>query len=864
MARVVIPLKFFNKEENKEVEVRKISELTKYFNDSYITTLTKYLFNDSLQNLFYGNNRDELFEGIKTRKAKKEDPIKILNYIAKEIGVSEFKSDKLSLAVIDSNSLTNIFKDGSIIPPGELSIEKSENIFIYDNCIVCGDGKEKSILIIKDTKIFIEKGKCLKLTDLCIKSNGKLIIINGNIYFKNVRFIGTTLVIAKNGVLNIENCSIEDVKIGTLIEEGGKIEIKGDIKYSNVESKTYVLNNSVYLKNKRDISENRIINKLSDFKIIREMLLEDIARLNNVFTKYCSISASSNSNKDQLKVEINAITEKLKSDNIKILILGEFSTGKSTFVNALLGNQILPVSVMPTTAAITIVKYSSEKKAIVYFSDNDKSKEININELENYTTSLSKEKDEMAKKIKKVEVFYPLEYCKNGVEIIDTPGLNSVNEYHEYITYSHLHQGHVGIFLLNARQPLSKSERKFLSDVTKDINKIKFVVNMIDTLDKEEFEESMSFIKDELRNILQKSEVDIYPLSAKIALKGDRDKSNFNNFIREFEYFLISDGKTKLIIETPIRQALDCIKKLNDNIEITLRGIKFSAEEYDKKLKELEEKIKYFQAEKNGIINYIKEQSNELRSRVSIKAKEIFYKYVNDIKQQIIAWPGDPNEFKKIEILRTIITPHLKACFEDIEELIKGEMNNINSVIEEKLKKIYLQINETRTYLLSNEDNSESYLSSSNVDVGQLSFLEVVFSAGLITALSTVFLGPIGLIVGAVGTFIYNVFRSDSVRQEALNKIAEHVEKKLIDYYNNAIKDTDEKIGNYYEEKSENIEKRIDSSITSMRESIVETRSLLEKDKMEFEKKVNSYKEIYNELIFLEYKIRDKVIGFLN
>ena len=114
---------------------------------------------------------------------------------------------------------------------------------------------------------------------------------------------------------------------------------------------------------------------------------------------------------------------KTADDHFEVAIVGEFKRGKSTLINALLGQDVLPADVLPATATLNRVTYSDEPYVQVEYKDG-RSEQVDIDELENYVTKLTLEAEEVAETVKEATVYYDTDFCKNNVDIIDTPGLN--------------------------------------------------------------------------------------------------------------------------------------------------------------------------------------------------------------------------------------------------------------------------------------------------------------------------------------------------------------------------------------------------------------------------------------------------------
>jgi predicted GTPase len=140
---------------------------------------------------------------------------------------------------------------------------------------------------------------------------------------------------------------------------------------------------------------------------------------------------------------------KIEDERFHLVVLGEFNHGKSTFVNALLGHDALPTGITPTTAAINHVIYSPHVKARVVTSDGEAT-DLTPSEIKDWVTVAGGRAADVAF----VEVGYPAELLKNNVVLVDTPGVNDLNEQRAEVTYGYVPRADAVIFLLDAGQAL--------------------------------------------------------------------------------------------------------------------------------------------------------------------------------------------------------------------------------------------------------------------------------------------------------------------------------------------------------------------------------------------------------------------------
>ncbi|NLZ46634.1 MAG: dynamin [Clostridiales bacterium] len=224
--------------------------------------------------------------------------------------------------------------------------------------------------------------------------------------------------------------------------------------------------------------ENRIdYGSYSGYRETVRTLTEDLT----VLLKMCDEISLVNSAQS-----IRETIEKVNDDHFEVAIVGEFKRGKSTLINALLGQEVLPADVLPATATLNRVTYSEDPYVQVEYKDGT-SERVDIEQLENYVTKLTAEAEEKAETVKEATVHYDTEFCRNNVDIIDTPGLND-DEQMTNVTLSILPQIDAAVFVISANSPFSQFEKDFLEKkmLSSDVGRIIFVVNCFGTFSPED------------------------------------------------------------------------------------------------------------------------------------------------------------------------------------------------------------------------------------------------------------------------------------------------------------------------------------------------------------------------------------------
>lgn len=160
-----------------------------------------------------------------------------------------------------------------------------------------------------------------------------------------------------------------------------------------------------------------------------------------------------------------------------VTVMGEFNSGKSTFVNALLGEEVAPMGITPTTATINILRYGRERAGRVLYRDGQ-SRTVTWDKVPALLRGLDPAE---VSRIRVVEVLYPLEVLQR-VNVVDTPGLNSILPEHEAVAREFIAQADAVIWLFTVDQAGKASEQEALHSIRSAGKQILGVLNKIDRL----------------------------------------------------------------------------------------------------------------------------------------------------------------------------------------------------------------------------------------------------------------------------------------------------------------------------------------------------------------------------------------------
>ena len=229
----------------------------------------------------------------------------------------------------------------------------------------------------------------------------------------------------------------------------------------------------------------------------------------------------------QLYRDTTSICDYLAKPTFQIAVFGPFNYGKSTLLNALLGNRALPIDLVPTTGAAIYVNYGEELHAKITLKDGTEVSEAGTDVLKRY--AILDDNRQMRDDVAAVNVYCPHPFLKTGVELLDLPGTNDRQE-QDNLVRDKLLTADLVVQVLDARKLMTLGERENLRDWLSDrnINTVVFVANFINLLepdDQKQVYNRLLFVAESFRSSLPNNISNIYRVDAlpalRARLKGD-------------------------------------------------------------------------------------------------------------------------------------------------------------------------------------------------------------------------------------------------------------------------------------------------------------------------------------------------------
>lgn len=494
--------------------------------------------------------------------------------------------------------------------------------------------------------------------------------------------------------------------------------------------------------------------------------------------------------KNGLKTDVETLEKALfhlDTDTFKTLIIGEFKRGKSTFINALLGEEVLPAYAIPCTAVINEVKWGEKKRAVLHFvkpfpekltfklapdvqKHVDKYRaqgdippmEIPAERVEEFVVIPDPGKDQaesvFESPYEKVELFWPLELCHNSVEIIDSPGLNE-HKSRTTVTANYLLQADAVVFVMTCNALASASEMEVIENSLhrNGYEDIFFICNRFDEIRERERESVIRFAhkklddKTSLPNGIQfVSAADA--LDAKLENDPNKlEKSGFVQMEKDLLTFLVQNrGRLKII--KPARELIKSLKKLL--LETLPAKEKMLQQNYDNlRLKYFDAQKPIQQAEATRTLTIERIESN--RKDIRLKVAKTLSEFLRSRASQIPQWleeyePQNQLTFFSTEWTTDQLKKIVAECAEFVgqkmqEEQLAWEEETFKPLMEQELKNLYSNISGDLDSFYKDMFAAKNLISgddSTAEEVGNVSPLERTLAAAG------------GFLVGGVGSSI--------------------------------------------------------------------------------------------------------------
>jgi small GTP-binding protein len=407
-----------------------------------------------------------------------------------------------------------------------------------------------------------------------------------------------------------------------------------------------------------------------------DVFFEKRAEVASVLSGLCDVATVLGTRTLRDRVE-RELVKKLDEDRFHLVVVGEFNHGKTTFVNALLGEEALPVGVTPTTATIHHIRWSEQPEAFVVTTGGGR-RSIPFADAKRFAVGGG----ESTEDIDHLEIGYPAGLLRERILLVDTPGVNDLSLARADITYSYIPRADAVLFLLDAGQILKESERVFLNDklLKASRDKIVFVITKWDLLSDDEKREALAYAKKNLSSLVR--DPIVFPVSAEAALAGNGGESGLPELVRYLTNFL-AEERGRILLDNALGEGLLAAELLSKGIDARRRGIHMKTDEIERRIAALEGDL----AGQTGTIEQRRGQIREDVAAIKASARKDLDRFVDDICRQL------PNviDSAKPQDLKQFLPAFLEDAFKQWAE---AETRDIATELERLAEKTIALVRE--------------------------------------------------------------------------------------------------------------------------------------------------------------------------
>lgn len=349
----------------------------------------------------------------------------------------------------------------------------------------------------------------------------------------------------------------------------------------------------------------------------------------------------------------------VRDGRLSMVVLGEFNHGKSTVINALIGEALLPTGITPTTSVITHLT-AGEGDARMVFEDRVE------------TLAPEKLRDAIVRQaadgLRHVEIPSRSPLLVDGLTIVDTPGVNDISRQKVEITYGYVPKADVIIYVLDATQAMKRSEITFIRErLLQDTHeRIFFVLGKADMLEEDELKDVLAHVRSELEDLVGNRPV--WPISARRALDGP--EPSFDAF-REALVAWLQKRRSQVVLRGGLRAGLRTTGLVTQNLALKRGALDLTDAELAQRVAAVRQRLSRSRAMVSDQVALIERRTGE----ISASAREDLHTFIEAFCSQL------PGELAKATVsdLRLYLGDFIHHSF---QRFLESEADHIGVQLE--------------------------------------------------------------------------------------------------------------------------------------------------------------------------------------
>ncbi len=381
---------------------------------------------------------------------------------------------------------------------------------------------------------------------------------------------------------------------------------------------------------------------------------------------------------------LDALAKRIAAGRLHVAILGQFKRGKSTFLNAIIGSDLLPTAVVPLTAVPIFVEYGPTPLVRVHYLDERPPEDFSAERGDDlrqrlYAAAAEEANPENRLGVDRVQVFFPASALANGMVLVDTPGIGSTHHHNTEAARHILPECDAGLMVLSTDPPITEAELKYLTEVRRQVPRLFYILNKIDYLSVDERRQARSFLNRVLTQHLGETQLSIHDLSARQALAARLAEdaqgiaeSGLTAIEREVLQILAVEkanilnqaiaGKAKAVLATArgeVALAMAALRMPVDDLERALAKFKALLPAFDRQRRDAQDLLV---GDRRRMIAELEDEANLFRDKASSHLDEIITGALADADRSSAAEP--PPLYSLEALVRNAIAKAIPTFFE--------------------------------------------------------------------------------------------------------------------------------------------------------------------------------------------------------
>ena len=411
------------------------------------------------------------------------------------------------------------------------------------------------------------------------------------------------------------------------------------------------------------------------------------------------------------------IRQRLAEGRFHLAVLGQFKRGKSTLLNALLGEELLPTDILPVTAIPTFIKGGEQTGVEVFFADRREpvafspAGKISLADfIADYVSENGNPHNQ--RQVERVEISHPSGLLRQGVVLIDTPGIGSTLKHNTEVAHRILPQCDAALFLVSPDPPITEAELDYLRQIQQKLPRIFFLLNKVDFLEAEERVASLQFLSDQLKQICGDKPPHVIPVSARKGLRArlaDHPEGWEKSGMRQVEQNLIdffAREKQQTLHLALTRRTGDLLEQAIMQLQLSLSALKLPEDQLLQRIDQFRLSLPAIERERLAAADVLE---GDLKRAIAFLGQEIektrtlVKERVGAEVESLLSAIEDPEELERLVRKMVIeeVPPFFAPAMREVGEAVRKEATDLLTLNQQRSNRLIEQVRKTAAELFS-------------------------------------------------------------------------------------------------------------------------------------------------------------------